>query len=152
MITQPKSNEPITRVIDLLTEAWNTHDVQRASQFFAQDYQGFDISEASPRRGQRGATEWIDRYLRAFPDMHVTGTQTVVQGNQAAVLWMAQGTHQGRLMNIPPTGQRFAVRGVSFLTIENNQILRGQYIWDLAELLRCLKLLPDLSDSPTPSA
>jgi predicted ester cyclase len=73
--------------------------------------------------------------------------QTVVQGNRAAILWTAQGTHQGYLLNIPPTGRTFAVRGVSFLTIANNQIQRGEYIWDLAELLRCIRLLPELHEN-----
>ena len=147
MTTKQNSVEPITRVIGQLTEAWNAHDVQQAMHLFSADYEGIDISEAAPRHGRRGASEWIERYLRAFPDMHFTGRQTVVQGDSAAVMWTVQGTHQGHLMNIPPTGQTFAVRGVSFLTIKENQIFRGHYIWDLAELLRCLKLLPDLSDS-----
>jgi steroid delta-isomerase-like uncharacterized protein len=147
MNTHPNSVEAIARVIGQLTEAWNTHDVQRAALLFAPDYEGVDVSEAQPRHGQHGAVEWMNRYLRAFPDMQFTGTHTVVQGENAAVMWTARGTHQGRLMNIPPTGLAFAVRGASFLTIKENKILRGHYIWDLAELLRCLKLLPDLSDS-----
>jgi hypothetical protein len=32
------------------------------------------------------------------------------------------------------------------LTIKDGQIQRGDYIWDLAELLRCLRLLPELHE------
>jgi steroid delta-isomerase-like uncharacterized protein len=147
MTPQPSIVEPVSLIIDQLTEAWNAHDVRRAAHLFAADYKGFDISEAVPRHGRRGASEWIERYLLAFPDMRFTGRQIVVEGDSAAVRWSVQGTHRGHLMNIPPTGQTFAVRGVSFLTIKENRIFRGHYIWDLAELLRCLKLLPELSDS-----
>jgi steroid delta-isomerase-like uncharacterized protein len=140
------SVEEINKLVDHFTEAWNHHEAERASALFAADYEGFDISEASPRRGQQGAQQWMQRYFRAFPDMQFTGGQTVVQGNRAAILWTAQGTHQGYLLNIPPTGRTFTVRGVSFLTIANNQIQRGEYIWDLAELLRCIRLLPELHE------
>jgi hypothetical protein len=51
------------------------------------------------------------------------------------------------LLNIPPTGRTFVVRGVCFLTVANNQIQRGEYIWDLAALLRCIRLLPELHEN-----
>jgi hypothetical protein len=47
-------------------------------------------------------------------------------------------------MNIPPTGRSVEIRGVSMLTIKDNQVQRGLYIWDVAGLLRALGLLPEL--------
>lgn len=134
----------VTYLIRQLAEAWNRRDIDKAVRFFARDYEGIDISETMPRRGQHGVREWIERYWLAAPDMQCTVRQTIIEANHVAVSWTAKGTHQGYLMHIPPTGRVFAVRGVSFLTIHNDQILRGEYIWDLAELLRCLKLLPEL--------
>jgi steroid delta-isomerase-like uncharacterized protein len=147
MNPQIDSFEAINRLVGRFTEAWNHHETERAATLFAADYEGFDISEAAPRRGQQGAREWMQRYFRAFPDMQFKHGQTVVQGNRAAIAWIAQGTHQGYLLNIPPTGRTFTVRGVSFLTIVNNQIQRGEYIWDLAGLLRCIRLLPELREN-----
>ena len=48
-------------------------------------------------------------------------------------------------MNIPPTGRKVAVQGVSILTVEEHRITRGVYEWDVAGLLRAIGLLPDLS-------
>ncbi|MGH7600260.1 MAG: ester cyclase [bacterium] len=147
MNTPIDSVDAINKLVGRFTEAWNHHEAEGAAALFAADYEGFDISESAPRRGQQGARQWMQRYFRAFPDMQFKDGQTVVQGNRAAILWTAQGTHQGYLLNIPPTGRTFAVRGVSFLTIANNQIQRGEYIWDLAELLRCIRLLPELHEN-----
>ena len=47
-------------------------------------------------------------------------------------------------MNIPPTGHKVEVRGVSMIGIENGLIVRAQYIWDLAGMLRHMGLLPEL--------
>jgi steroid delta-isomerase-like uncharacterized protein len=138
--------ENLARIIAQLTEAWNRHDIERMVAMFSPHYEGVDISEPTPRHGRQGAREWIERYLRAFPDMQFMEGQIVMQDDRAAVMWKAQGTHLGRLLNIPPTGQSFTVRGVSFLTIKDNLIQRGDYIWDLAELLRCLRLLPELHE------
>jgi steroid delta-isomerase-like uncharacterized protein len=146
MNTQSNTTDKITQLVGELADAWNRHDIERTIRLYAANYHGIDISEIGPRHGQEGAREWIKRYWDASPDMHFTCEQTVVQGNRAAVSWRAQGTHRGYLMNIPPTGRVFTVRGVSFLTIQDNQIQRAEYIWDLAELLRCIRLLPELHE------
>jgi len=136
----------ITALIGELASAWNRHDLESTVRLYATNYEGRDISETVFRRGQNGAREWIERYWQASPDMHFTCGQIVVQDDRAAVSWMAQGTHQGYLMHIPPTGRLFTVKGVSFLTIKDRQIQTGEYIWDLAELLRCIRLLPELHE------
>jgi len=140
------STENINQLVGELTDAWNRHDLERSVRLFAANYEGKDISETALRHGQVGAREWIKRYWQASPDMHFTCGQIVVQGDRAAVSWTAQGTHRGYLLHIPPTNRVFTVRGVSFLTIQNDLILRGEYIWDLAELLRCIRLLPELHE------
>jgi hypothetical protein len=48
-------------------------------------------------------------------------------------------------MNIPPTGHMVKVRGTSLIVVEGGKIRRALRIWDLAGLLRDLKLLPELS-------
>jgi hypothetical protein len=47
-------------------------------------------------------------------------------------------------MNIPPTGRQVQVRGVSIIEVKDGLIVRGQYIWDLAGMLRHMGLLPEL--------
>jgi steroid delta-isomerase-like uncharacterized protein len=84
------------------------------------------------------------RYLEAFPDLKLAVEDTFVQGNRAVQLWNAQGTHSGRFMNIPSTGRTVTVRGVSILTIENSKIKRALHLWDVAEFLRAVRLLPEL--------
>lgn len=144
----PKINltRSITHLIGQLAEAWNQRDIDKAVRFYAADYEGIDISETTPRRGRQGVRKWIERYWLASPDMQCTVRQTIIEGNRAAVSWTATGTHRGHLMHIPPTGRRFTVRGVSFLTIQDEQIWRGEHIWDVAELLRCIRLLPELHE------
>jgi steroid delta-isomerase-like uncharacterized protein len=95
-------------------------------------------------RGPQGMHQTLARYWRAFPDLRFTVEETVVQGNRIAQIWTARGTHWGPLMNIPPTGRRIEVRGVSLLTIEGGKVRQGLYIWDVAGLLRAIGLLPEL--------
>ena len=127
-----------------LIAAWNAHDVEQVAAFYAPDYEGVDVAQPASRRGLDAVRNTLTRYLCAFPDLHFTPDEIVAQDNQAAVAWTARGTHQGVLMNIPPTGRAIQVRGVSFFTVRDGKIIRALHIWDVAGLLRAIGLLPEL--------
>lgn len=133
----------IKRLVTELLAAWNAHDVERTMAFYAPDYEGIDVAQAHPQRGPTAVGQSLERYIRAFPDIHFTG-DTIIQGNRVALIWTANGTHQGTLMRIPATGRTIQVNGTSILTIEEGKITRGLYIWDVAGLLRAIGLLPEL--------
>jgi steroid delta-isomerase-like uncharacterized protein len=140
----PATPGGIGQLVEDLLDAWNAHDTGRITTFYAPDYEGVDVGEAEPQRGPQAISRSVDRYLRAFPDLRFVGEDVVVQRDRAVVVWTAHGTHGGKLMHIPPTGRKIAVRGISVLTIENSKITRGLYVWDAAGLLRAIGLLPEL--------
>jgi steroid delta-isomerase-like uncharacterized protein len=125
-------------------DAWNAHDGERLMDYFAPDYIGFDVAQAAPVYGTEGVYASFQRYLSAFPDVRFTPDQIVIEGDQVILSWTACGTHNGKFMHIPPTGRNVSVKGVSILTFSGSKIVRGQYIWDVAGLLRALGLLPEL--------
>lgn len=135
--------ETIQFVEDLL-DAWNAHDVERIKAFYAPEYEGVDVGQAAPQHGPQGICQSVLSYLQAFPDLRFLEEETIVQDNHVVLVWTARGTHEGKLMRIPPTGREIAVRGVSLLTVKNGRIVRGLYIWDVAGLLRAIGLLPEL--------
>ena len=134
----------IQKLVEDLLGAWNAHDTGRIKSFYAAEYVGVDVGQAEPQRGPQGISRSVDRYLQAFPDLRLVEEDVVIEGDRAVLVWTAHGTHGGKLMNIPPTGRKVSVRGVSVLTIENGKIASGLYVWDAAGLLRTIGLLPEL--------
>jgi len=129
---------------DTINQAWNSHDMERVLTFYSPDYVGSDVGQADLLRGRANLRAILEMYWRAFPDLRFAVTNTVVQDSRVAVVWVAEGTHQGPIMNIPPTGRKVEVRGVSVIDVKDGLIVRGQYIWDLAGMLRNMGLLPEL--------
>jgi steroid delta-isomerase-like uncharacterized protein len=137
-------SQTIPTLLTQLLEAWNAHDLERASALYAPSYTGIDVSEAQPQQGRQAVRQTLARYFAAFPDLQFTAEETVIEDQRVAVQWSAQGTHRGHFMNIPPTGRTITLRGVTILTIADQQIQSGLFMWDVAGLLRALGLLPDL--------
>jgi steroid delta-isomerase-like uncharacterized protein len=136
--------EAIPPVITNLLDAWNAHDVERALSFYSPEFAGEDVGIAQSFRGEVGVRHFIQHYLDAFPGLHITQDAALVNGDQVALSWTAQGYHQGPLMNIPATGHSVTVRGMSFLTLHDNKIRKLVNVWDVAGMLRELGLLPEL--------
>ena len=129
---------------DMINQAWNSHDIEKVLSFYSPDYIADDVGLASVLRGHTGLREMLQTYWRAFPDLEIAMTDMVIEGSRVVSAWVAAGTHEGKIMNIPPTGHRVQVRGVSIIDVEDGLIIRGQYIWDLAGMLRHMGLLPEL--------
>jgi steroid delta-isomerase-like uncharacterized protein len=127
-----------------INDAWNSHDLERVLRFYSSGCVSDDVGQASLMHGREGLHAMLTAYWKAFPDLRFEITDTVVQDSRIAIAWVAEGTHQGTIMNIPPTGHKVEVRGVSIIDIEHGLVVRGQYIWDLAGMLRHLGLLPEL--------
>jgi steroid delta-isomerase-like uncharacterized protein len=134
----------IHKIADDLLDAWNEHDIPRILSYYAADCESVDVSQALPQRGIEGLEKLATRYFQAFPDLHFTRETVITDGNQMAVSWTARGTHEGRLMEIPPTRKTIHVSGVSMMTVQDGKITFSKQIWDVAGLLRSIGLLPDL--------
>lgn len=134
----------LTTFADVISQAWNSHDTENVLRFYSTEYIGDDVGQASLLRGHAGLRAMLDVYWKAFPDLRFVCKDCVMQGPRVAAVWVAEGTHQGTIMNIPPTGHRVEVRGMSVLDLKDGLIVRGQSIWDLAGMLRDMGLLPKL--------
>jgi steroid delta-isomerase-like uncharacterized protein len=128
-----------------LLAAWNSHDASRVARLYATGYEGSDIGQVAPLRGPTDVRDYFERFYAAFPDAHLTVESVLQEGNRCAIAWTAHGTHQGKLMNIPPSGKPICVQGISLLTVEHGQITQAQTVWDMAGLLRSIGLLPRLT-------
>jgi len=132
------------QLITNLIAAWNTHDLDRATAFFAADYEGSDVAQAERQHGRTGIRQSLARYFQAIPDVRFALADLVVAGERAVAVWTATGTHLGALMNIPPSGRTVTVRGVSTFTLRDGEIAEAEHIWDVAGMLRHIGLLPEL--------
>ena len=137
-------NADLSSYADVINRAWNSHDMEGVISFYSPDYIGSHVGQTTPQRGHQGLRDMLRTYWMAFPDLQFTVTDTLIEGSRLAILWVAEGTHQGPIMNIPATGHRVQVKGMSVIRVENGLVVSGQYIWDLAGMLRHIGLLPDL--------
>lgn len=137
-------SERIREVIAQVVAAWNSHDPQRVAAYYTEDCYGLDVAVARPQIGREGVQRMFEAYYIAFPDLEITPDDIIVDGDRAAIFWTARATHDGPILNIPPSGRPVIARGVNRLVLEDGKVCETLTIWDVAGMLRGLGLLPDL--------
>jgi predicted ester cyclase len=68
------------------------------------------------------AQERAREFHAAFPDVRVAAERVVVQGDTAAVAWVAEGTHLGAFDGAAATGRRAAWEGIAIVRVACGRI------------------------------
>ncbi len=125
-------------------EAWNQHDIKKLLAFYGDNFGSEVISEDYSYTDRHSFEEMAQRFFSAFPDLHFELKETVEQDNKVSILWVGNGTHKGSYNRIPPTGKRLEVNGTSFLELKDGKIIKATFLWDGADMLRQMGLLPEI--------
>ena len=73
-----------------------------------------------------------------FPDIHLTISDLVVEGEKVVVRWFLQGTDLGGYEGHPPTGRPIRLTGITIMRMEQDTIMEEWNEVDIAGLLRQL--------------
>lgn len=132
---------PVTSVVEyerVWIEGLNRGDVSAADTAFAPDCVVHITGVAEPVRGVGAWKELISGLLRAFPDLHLTIEDQLVQGDRVAFRWRASGTHTGPLGAAPPTGKSIRLDGLIIDRVVDGRVQERWEQWDQSLMLQQL--------------
>jgi len=131
-------DNPSRRIFE---EVWNRRNPAIIDELMAPDYVHHDV--LSPEAfGLDGYKQFADRYLSAFPDLHMTIHDEVVAGDRIVTRWTATGTHDGDLPGLPRTGKKVSVTGITIARLSNGKFVESWNNWDALGMLRQLGAIP----------
>jgi len=90
------------------------------------------------RVGRPGLKQSMQRFLSAFPNLRVTITDAVAEGDKVVIWYTVQGTQTGEFEGIRATGKQVRWSGADLFRIENGKIAGCRFVDDSLGLLRQL--------------
>lgn len=129
-------------------DAWSTQDVGSILAFFTDDCVYEDVALGAVNTGKEELEAFLRATFAAVPDFHIEPKAAFAVGDRAAAEWIMSGTQTGPFPGIPPTNNRFSVRGVSIMQLEQGKIRRNTDYWSLATLLQQVGALPESPQTP----
>ena len=121
-------------------EGLNSGDISVADAVFASDCVIHITGVPAPFHGVGSWKEFVGGLLNAFPDIHFTIEDQVVQGDRTAFRWRATATHTGPLGAVPPTGKKVAVDGLILDRTVGGKVQERFEQWDQSIMLQQLGL------------
>ena len=93
-------------------------------------------------RGIEGLRQFVSMIRSALPDLRITLEDDIAEGDKVVSRWRAQGTHQGELMGIAPTGNEVTITGITIHRIEDGKIVEEWENWDALGLMQQIGAVP----------
>ncbi len=123
-------------------EVFSEGRLDLVDELFATDYVGHPSGYEQATRGPEGVKEYVGGLRGAASDLTVNVEDQVAEGDKVVTRWIAQGTHDGELMGIAPTGRSATVTGITIQRLQDGRVVEGWTNWDLMGLLQQLGVVP----------
>ena len=92
--------------------------------------------------GIEGLTQFVSMMRSALPNLRITLEDDMAEGDKVVTRWIGQGTHQGELMGIAPTGSQVTITGITIHRIEDTKIVEEWSNWDALGLMHQIGAVP----------
>jgi len=127
-------------------EIWNYRNLAVIDELFAPEYAHHDPQSPDLVDGIEGYRRFVQRFLRAFPDIHIAIHDEIATESTAVTRWTASGTHNGDLPGIPSTGRSISVTGITIARTRNGKIVESWNNWDALGMMRQLGMALQVTD------
>lgn len=132
-------NVPRSTVCQLVAKyiaAWNAHDVGRVISLFAEHASYGEFGQGKVMLGREEIRRYLTAMFRTVPDLATTPTgHPICSRERVLYKWIMTGTPQGQFAGVPPTGNRFEVRGATALLTTGAKILRAAHYFDVRSVV-----------------
>jgi steroid delta-isomerase-like uncharacterized protein len=97
-------------------EVFSKGNLDAIDELVAEDCVEHSPPPGFPMGDLRTALKQFTQMMRdAIPDVHFTVDQVIAEGDLTAAYWTAEGTFQGELFGVPPSGNRVSFAGVDLV-------------------------------------
>lgn len=140
MGTSTTSDAQATATVDrYVEEVLDSGDLSVLDDLVATDVTQHGPGANTRLFGAERLAEFVAELHEAFPNLSVTPTTLVTSDAVVVVLLTFTGTHAGRYMGVPPTGDTVIASGMSGFRVEDDQITETWTCLDRLGILQQLQ-------------
>lgn len=114
---------------------WNNRDLSLLKELMAPGAVGH-LEGGRKSIGPEGFAEFQAEFVAAVPDIKLEVVNCLADGDDACVHWRATGIHNGDGMGMVPSQESLDFQGVTWLRVQNGQIVEGWDFWNFDSLLK----------------
>jgi predicted ester cyclase len=131
-------------VATTLEEVWNRKKWEATRGVYAEDVILHTPASPEPLHGREHGLRWFfDTLTTAHPDFRLDPQRIVVEGDTAAVRFVATGSSTGPLLGTRPTGRSFRITEAVFLEFGSHGLVREMWFhMNILDLMQQIGVMP----------
>jgi steroid delta-isomerase-like uncharacterized protein len=130
-------------IVERFAATLSAHDLEAFAALFADDYVNHQVSAAAPPPAgvppKTATVNFFAARLKGLPDLKVSIQASLAEADKAAASFLYEGTQQGPLYGVPPTGKRLSFTSCDIFRLADGKIAEHWGMGDIAGVLAQLK-------------
>ncbi len=123
-------------------EVMGKGDFDALNQLVAPDFVDHGESMMGSPQGREALRQSIVAMHSSFPDFNVTIDDTIADGEMVGIRGTMKCTHQGKFMNVAPTGNELTWKGLAMFRVVDGKIVARWFNSDSLNILQQVGLAP----------
>jgi steroid delta-isomerase-like uncharacterized protein len=111
-------------------------------ELLAPDYINHTPATPDLPTGPEGVKGVVSMFRSAMPDLRVVVEDMIAEGDKVATRYTLEGTHEGELFGVPPTGQRLSIKSFTAERVSEGKIREHWRVSDNLDMMQQLGVIP----------
>ena len=117
-------------------------NIDLLDELLAPDYINHSPATPDLPTGPEGVKAVVSMFRSAMPDLRVIIEDMIAEGEKVATYYTLEGTHEGELFGVPPTGQRLSNKSITVERVSGGKIREHWRVSDELGLMQQLGVIP----------
>ena len=123
-------------------DAFEQGNIDLLDELLAPDYVNHTPATPDLPTGPEGVKGVVTMFRSAMPDLRVLIEDMIAEGDKVATRYTLEGTHEGELFGVPPTGQRLSIESITVERVSDGKIIEHWRITDELGMMQQLGAIP----------
>jgi steroid delta-isomerase-like uncharacterized protein len=117
-------------------------NIELLDELLAPDYINHSPATPDLPTGPEGVKGVVSMFRSAMPDLKVIIEDMIAEGDKVVTYYTLEGTHEGELFGVPPTGQRLSITSITVERVSGGKIRDHWRVTDELGMMQQLGVIP----------
>jgi steroid delta-isomerase-like uncharacterized protein len=122
---------------------WEEGNIDLVDELLAPDYVNRTPATPDQPTGPEGVKGVVGMFRSGMPDLRVVIEDMIADGDKVAVRYTLEGTHEGELFGVPPTGRRLSIKSIAIERVSDGKIREHWRVTDSLDMMQQLGVVPE---------
>jgi steroid delta-isomerase-like uncharacterized protein len=122
---------------------WEEGNLGLVDELVAPDYVNHSPGMPNQPEGPEGVKAVVSMFWAGMPNLRVVIEDMIAEGDKVMMRYKIEGTHEGELFGVPPTGRRVSIESITVERVSGGKIREH---WRVTNTLDMMQQLGAISE------